>query len=346
MEKIASPEVDDTPDDVAVSFSEGEGYTVKVQETSPIPYDSDLHFSVEIAEGYSATDSFAVVIGGETLTAEGGVYTVKNVRTPKHIQVVGVADITAPAVTVNVGNKSWNNLSDGILFTEEKVSVSVAVQDAGSGVKESSYLVSDKHLTLDELKAINSWTAYAGGFEVNLDPMAVVYVKAADKAGNVTYVGSDVLMYDVEKPQIQGIENGGVYTGSVAVTVTDFALASITVNGETVYEAADGKLEKQAEIVLAPANAEQSVVVTDLAGNAVTYTVTVEKEEVSTPAETEDETESDPVDTDRETESESETDAPDKTSDNEKNLTWLWVTLAVVIVAIIAVAVIFFGKRS
>lgn len=81
--------------------------------------------------------------------------------------------------------------------------------------------------------------------------------------------GSDVSMaVDETAPVIEGIKDGGTYYGDTVVTIDEENLATVTVNGEAVT-VTDGKF------TLKPAEGEQTVIVTDKAGNSVTVTVTV-----------------------------------------------------------------------
>ena len=75
--------------------------------------------------------------------------------------------------------------------------------------------------------------------------------------------------FDELSPNISGIENGKTYCSAVEFTVSDNdGVASVTVNG-TALQAENGKYK------LAPAQGEQTVKVTDRAGNGTTFVVTV-----------------------------------------------------------------------
>ena len=255
-----------------------------------------------------------------------------------------MADVTAPAVTVSMGGKLWKSFLEAIsfgLFVNEEQTVTVEAQDAGSGVKETFYYVSNKQLTKEELENVE-WTPYTESIKVVPQSQAVVYVKSIDNDGNTVYVSSEGIVMDVEKPEIGGIVDGGTYIGAVTVTATDAAIASITVNGEQVYPAAGAVgSAKQTEFVISPAEGAQTVVITDCAGNSVTYTVTVDKEETSEIIGSETETE-----TLTEKETESETEGSDDEQKEKGSLTWLWISLSAVVVIGIAVALILLKKKK
>ena len=260
-----------------ILISEGEGYTVHTQSPIEVPDGGEFRFTVELKEGYSATENFAVTANGVTLTPVDGVYVISGIHADKHVQVTGVADITAPEVTITVSDNSWKEFLSTItfgLFFKDSQTVTLAGADAGSGLKDIVYYVSEDAMTLEDVKAITDWVDYTEAFTLAPNRHAVVYAKAADNAGNICYVSSDGIVLDAEAPKIEGIEDGGSYTGSVTVTVTDTAIAEITVNGVTVYPTdADG--DQQFSFELTPAERSQTVVVTDKAGNVVTYIVTV-----------------------------------------------------------------------
>lgn len=260
-----------------ILISEGEGYTVHTQSPIEVPDGGEFRFTVELKEGYSATENFAVTANGVTLTPVDGVYVISGIHADKRVQVTGVADITAPEVTITVSDNSWKEFLSSItfgLFFKDSQTVTLAGVDSGSGLKDIVYYVSDEAMTLEDVKAITDWVDYTEAFTLAPNRQAVVYAKAADNAGNICYVSSDGIVLDAEAPKIEGIEDGGSYTGSVTVTVTDTAIAQITVNGVTVYPTdADG--DQQFSFQLTPAERSQTVVVTDKAGNVVTYIVTV-----------------------------------------------------------------------
>ena len=261
-----------------ISVSSGEGYTVHTQSPIEVPDGGEFVFTVVLEEGYSATDSFSVTANGVTLTPVDGVYTLSDIHADKTVQVTGVADITAPDTTVTVSDSSWKDFLNSItfdLFFKDTQTVTVAAEDAGSGMKSLAYYVSDDAMTLDEVKAIAEWTDYTEAFSLDPNRQAVIYAKAMDNAGNIRYVSSDGIVLDAELPMVQGIEDGGSYTGTVTVTVTDTAIGEITVNGTKVYPTDDTADGEQISFQLTPAAGQQTVVVTDKAGNAVTYTVTV-----------------------------------------------------------------------
>ena len=98
-------------------------------------------------------------------------------------------------------------------------------------------------------------------------------LEVVDESATVAVdAGKDIsVAADNTAPTFQGIQNGGVYTGETAVTVTEEHLASVTVNGVSVTV-------ENGKFVLRPAEGQQTIIATDKAGNQAVITVTVNPE--------------------------------------------------------------------
>lgn len=100
---------------------------------------------------------------------------------------------------------------------------------------------------------------------VSLEMLEVVN---KDSQVNVEKGNAMALAVDNTAPQVEGIKDGGTYSGDTTVTVKEAHLTSVTVNGKEV-QLTDGKF------VLYPADGKQTVVLTDACGHTTTLTVTV-----------------------------------------------------------------------
>lgn len=248
----------------------GVGFTVNAQGKTTVKHGSDFSFTVDVAEGYSETEDFAVRVNGLEIEEVNGVYTISNITNQKTVTVEGVADITAPEAEIQLSTNSFNSFLNTItfdLFFKETQKATVTATDSGSGVKSIYYLVSDKALTADEVKTAE-WEACDGSININPDTKAVIYVKSVDNAGNISYISSDGLVLDSTVPVIIGIEDGKTYYGELTVTAQDEYLDKVLLDGESV------KLEN-GSFTIQPDNSEHTVEVTDKAGNIVSYTVSV-----------------------------------------------------------------------
>ena len=180
-------------------------------------------------------------------------------------------DKTAPTGTIKLDKSGWNSFVENITFgliTNEDMEATITAEDACSGMESIEYVISSKSLSLSELVS-QSWTEYTGPVTINKEGSYVVYAKLTDKAGNISYIGTDGLVIDTTAPHAVGIEDGGVYYGDTTFTVYDDE-ASVTVDGKTVT-LGDGAYTIEAD------NGEHTVIVTDKAGNRTEYTITVYK---------------------------------------------------------------------
>ena len=100
---------------------------------------------------------------------------------------------------------------------------------------------------------------------VSLEMLEVVN---KDSQVNVEKGKAMALAVDNTAPQVEGVKDGGTYSGDTTVTVKEAHLTSVTVNGKEV-QLTDGKF------VLYPADGKQTVVLTDACGHTTTLTVTV-----------------------------------------------------------------------
>ena len=105
--------------------AETTGYTVAAAEgsASPVAEGGSYSFTVTIADGYEAGESFAVKTNDVALTAADGVYTIENITADQTVTVEGVAEkVTEEAVPFSTeiklpsnGNSSWGYVSKLVL---------------------------------------------------------------------------------------------------------------------------------------------------------------------------------------------------------------------------------------
>lgn len=252
-----------------------EGYTVQT-ETDRINYGGSYTFTVEITDGYSATEDFQVQVNGSAVTAQAdGSYLVTNVQEDQVVTVAGVADVTAPDAGITVGSSSWRSFLNTItfdLFFKETQTVEIAASDAGSGVDTIRYYVSETALSEDKVKALadTAWNNYSSTFFLDSEREYVIYAKVTDEAGNAVYISSDGMVIDLTAPELAGIADGATYYDGASFTVSDSYLDRVTVDGEPIVPT-DGVYSIEAD------NAEHTVTAYDRAGNSRTYNIRVYK---------------------------------------------------------------------
>ena len=248
------------------------GYTLTTT-TPEMDWYGSLQVEFRLLEGYTMLDGFEIYDGNKPMwryfNPKTGVLQLNFVGSDFDFTVEGVADITAPAAEIQLGEHRWNRFWNGItfgLFFRNTQNVTVTASDTGSGVEQICYYLSDRELSSEEVKTITAWQEYNGTFQINPDHNYVIYAKAADKAGNITYINSDGVVLDSIAPVISGIENGATYYTTQKVTVTDDNPDTVTVNGTEVT----------GEIVLnGRTDTVYTVTATDMSGNATTVTVTM-----------------------------------------------------------------------
>lgn len=255
---------------IDVTAPEGSGYEIRPVSYTDVEYGDEFSFTlVSAGDEYSTEDAVVKINGVAVEPNNDGVYTV-TVTGELTIEVTGVRDVVAPVVKVTVGKNSWEKFLDAItfgLFFSDDEYATVETTDGGSGIERVEYFVTQEALSLEDVKAITQWTEYGGRFILSPNGNYVVYARAEDREGNVTYVSSDGLVFDNVAPVVTGIEDGKIYYGDITVTIGDDVSKLLVDGGEA--EVADGKH------VIAADNAEHTVVVVDAAGNETKYTVIV-----------------------------------------------------------------------
>ena len=180
-------------------------------------------------------------------------------------------DIAVPTGEIKIAENGWksffNTITFGLFFKDTQMVTVTAADNSGEAVK-IEYLLSDKALTESELAGM-TFTAYSAPFSINPDNEYVIYAKLTDTSGNVAYINTNGIVLDATVPVISGIENGKTYCAAQTITVDEKYIGTVKVNGTEVI------LDENGQFILSPASGEQTIVVTDKAGNETRVTVTV-----------------------------------------------------------------------
>ena len=180
-------------------------------------------------------------------------------------------DIAVPTGEIKIAENSWksffNTITFGLFFKDAQTVTVTAADNSGKAVK-IEYLLSEKALAESELAGM-TFTAYSAPFSINPDNEYVIYAKLTDTSGNVAYINTNGIVLDATVPVISGIEAGKTYCAAQTVTVTEKYISTVKVNGTEV------SLDENSQFALSPASGEQTIVVTDKAGNETRVTVTV-----------------------------------------------------------------------
>ena len=180
-------------------------------------------------------------------------------------------DSEKPTGEIKIGENSWksflNNITFGRFFKDTQTVTITAADNSGETVT-IEYLLSEKALAESELAGM-TFTAYSAPFSINPDNEYVIYAKLTDTSGNVAYINTNGIVLDGTSPVITGIENGKTYCEAQTLTVDEKYIGTVKVNGTEVI------LDENGQFILSPASGEQTIVVTDKAGNTAEMTVTV-----------------------------------------------------------------------
>ena len=180
-------------------------------------------------------------------------------------------DIAVPTGEIKIAENGWKSFLNTItfrLFFKDTQTVTVTAADNSGKAVKIEYLLSDKALTESKLAGM-TFTAYSAPFSINPDNEYVIYAKLTDTSGNVAYINTNGIVLDATVPGISGIADGKTYCAAQTVTVTEKYIGTVKVNGTEV------RLDKNSQFALSPASGEQTIVVTDKAGNETRVTVTV-----------------------------------------------------------------------
>ena len=180
-------------------------------------------------------------------------------------------DIAVPTGEIKIAENGWKSFLNTItfdLFFKDTQTVTVTAADNSGKAVKIEYLLSDKALTESELAGM-TFTAYSAPFSINPDNKYVIYFKLTDTSGNVAYINTNGIVLDATVPGISGIADGKTYCAAQIVTVDEKYIGTVKVNGTEV------SLDKNSQFALSPASGEQTIVVTDKAGNETRVTVTV-----------------------------------------------------------------------
>ena len=192
-------------------------------------------------------------------------------------------DTTAPIGEIKIKERTWwQSLLSTIsfkLFYPEKVKAEITATDDSytqAGYDETKhavkieYLISNTAMSEEAVKA-STFKEYSGAIDLSDEDQYVIYVKLTDHAGNVAYASTDGFEIDTTMPVIEDMVDGGHYTYCLEtrVKISDKNIDKITLDGEEKFLNSEGELYLRAY-----RNVEQTLVVTDKAGNTLTVYIT------------------------------------------------------------------------
>ena len=153
----------------------------------------------------------------------------------------------------------------------------ISAADRGSGVADFWYYLSDKPLTLEELKGMNGafWArpANQGKVSITEDGEYYLYVKALDNANNAGYACTGKLVKESNPPTFSGVENGKTYYVSQQMEIHDDGMPDWYMAKGSIGEVPNGGNENPIKLRLPNNGSSYTFTVGDRCGNEATITV-------------------------------------------------------------------------
>lgn len=153
----------------------------------------------------------------------------------------------------------------------------ISATDRLSGVADFWYYLSDKPLTLEELKGMNGafWArpANQGKVSITEDGVYYLYAKALDKANNAGYACTGKLVKESNPPTFSGVENGKTYYVSQQMEIHDDGMPDWYMAKGSIGVVPNGGNENPIKLQLPNNGSSYTFTVGDRCGNEATITV-------------------------------------------------------------------------
>lgn len=173
------------------------------------------------------------------------------------------------AATITMGDNSWSDFDSTAKTLYCNTDQTLTIIDNSGGKLDISCLLTQEDLTQAQMGGL-LFGEYTAPIVLREEGSHILYVMLFEPPFNfssITYLRSARIVIDKTAP-VLSLTDGKTYCGAQTVTITELHLKSVTVNGKAVTVDADQRFTL-------PAAGKQTIVVTDLAGNSTTVTVTV-----------------------------------------------------------------------
>ena len=173
------------------------------------------------------------------------------------------------AATITMGDNSWSDFDSTAKTLYCNTDQTLTIIDNSGGKLDISCLLTQEDLTQAQMGGL-LFGEYTAPIVLREEGSHILYVMLFEPPFNfssITYLRSARIVIDKTAPVLD-LTDGKTYCGAQTVTITELHLKSVTVNGKAVTVDADQRFTL-------PAAGKQTIVVTDLAGNSTTVTVTV-----------------------------------------------------------------------
>ena len=153
----------------------------------------------------------------------------------------------------------------------------ISATDRLSGVADFWYYLSDKPLTLEELKGMNGafWArpANQGKVSITEDGVYYLYAKALDNANNAGYACTGKLVKESNPPTFSGVKDGETYYVSQQMEIHDDGMPDWYMAEGSIGVVPNGGNENPVKLQLPNNGSSYTFTVGDRCGNEATITV-------------------------------------------------------------------------
>lgn len=266
------------------------GYTLTASKTQLDWHeDVELSFQLDSVGAYKAADFgiWAEAGGEKTKLTLGNDGAVKLTAPEKDItiSVTGVkTDNVAPQASIRGRLRKdsgyyvkWEGFRENPADDFVNGDFVISATDRVSGVADFWYYLSDKPLTLEELKGMNGafWArpANQGKVSITEDGVYYLYAKALDKANNAGYACTGKLVKESNPPTFSGVENGKTYYVSQQMEIHDDGMPDWYMTNGSIGEVPNGGNENPIKLRLPNNGSSYTFTVGDRCGNEAKITV-------------------------------------------------------------------------
>lgn len=267
------------------------GYTLTASKTQLDWHeDVELTFQLDSVGAYKAADFgiWAEAGSGEKTKLTLGNDGVVKLTAPEKditITVTGVkTDNVAPQASIRGRLRKdsgyyvkWEGFQENPADDFVNGDFVISATDRVSGVADFWYYLSDKPLTLEELKGMNGafWArpANQGKVSITEDGEYYLYVKALDKANNVGYACTGKLVKESNPPTFSGVENEKTYYVSQQMEIHDDGMPDWYMAEGSIGVVPNGGNENPIKLQLPNNGSSYTFTVGDRCGNKAKITV-------------------------------------------------------------------------
>lgn len=126
-----------------------------------------------------------------------------------------ILDLEGADITIKMDDKIWNTNNISNTYIDGPKQVTIEAIDNISGIKSIEYYMSNEIVDINTI----TWTSYLNPIDINEIGEYIIYAKVVDNSNYITYVNSDMIIYDGYVINVIKIGNNNVdYQNSMNIT--------------------------------------------------------------------------------------------------------------------------------